>query len=69
MSEYPWNEKNNTFTWSSSLYNPFNIFLWDFFLFLPDIPVENYTDDNTPYGTDLIKSRECSRNTVTMVQR
>ena len=23
MSEYPWNEKNNTFTWLSSLYNPF----------------------------------------------
>ena len=25
MSEYPWNEKNNTFTWLSSLYNPFNL--------------------------------------------
>ena len=24
MFEYPWNEKNNTFTWLSSLYNPFN---------------------------------------------
>ena len=24
MSEYPWNEKNNTFTWLSSLYNSFN---------------------------------------------
>ena len=24
MSEYPWNKKNNTFTWLSSLYNPFN---------------------------------------------
>ena len=23
MSEYPWKEKNNTFTWLSSLYNPF----------------------------------------------
>ena len=23
MSEYPWNEKNNIFTWLSSLYNPF----------------------------------------------
>ena len=23
MSEYPWNDKNNTFTWLSSLYNPF----------------------------------------------
>ena len=23
MSEYPWNEKNNTFTYLSSLYNPF----------------------------------------------
>ena len=24
MSEYPWREKSNTFTWLSSLYNPFN---------------------------------------------
>ena len=24
MWEYLWNEKNNTFTWLSSLYNPFN---------------------------------------------
>ena len=23
MLEYPWNEKNNTFKWLSSLYNPF----------------------------------------------
>ena len=23
QSEYPWNKKNNTFTWLSSLYNPF----------------------------------------------
>ena len=23
MSEYPWNKKNITFTWLSSLYNPF----------------------------------------------
>ena len=23
MLEYPWNEKNNTFTWLSSLYNLF----------------------------------------------
>ena len=27
MSEYPWKEKNNTFTWLSSLYNPFKAFL------------------------------------------
>ena len=26
MSEYPWNEKNNTFTWLGSLYNPLYIF-------------------------------------------
>ena len=25
MSEYPWNEKNNTFTWLSSLYNLFKL--------------------------------------------
>ena len=23
MTEYPWNKKNNTFTWLCSLYNPF----------------------------------------------
>ena len=23
MSEYPWNEKNNTFIWLWTLYNPF----------------------------------------------
>ena len=23
MSDYPWNKKSNTFTWLSSLYNPF----------------------------------------------
>ena len=31
----------------------FNIFLCDFFLFLHDIPVANYADDNTPYCTGL----------------
>ena len=29
----------------------FNIFLCDLFLFLHDIPVANYADDNTPYCT------------------
>ena len=24
LSDYPWNEKNNTFAWLISLYNPFN---------------------------------------------
>ena len=31
----------------------FNTFLCDLFLFLRDIPVANYADDNTPYCTDL----------------
>ena len=31
MSQYPWNKKNNTFTWLSSLYNPFNPLLQDLF--------------------------------------
>ena len=31
----------------------FNIFLCDLFLFLHDIPVANYADDNTPYCTGL----------------
>ena len=31
----------------------FNIFLCDLFLFLDDIPVANYADDNTPYCTGL----------------
>ena len=29
MSKYPWNEKNNTFTWLSSLYDPFKVFHFD----------------------------------------
>ena len=37
MSEYPWNKKNNTFTWLSSLYNSFNwIFLWR-------LPIQNHS--------------------------
>ena len=31
----------------------FNVFLCDLFLFLHDIPVENYADNNTPYCTGL----------------
>ena len=31
----------------------FNIFLCDLFLFLHDIPLANYSDDNTPYCTGL----------------
>ena len=31
----------------------FNIFLCDLFLFLHDIPVANYADNNTPYCTGL----------------
>ena len=31
----------------------FNVFLSDLFLFLHDIPVVNYADDNTPYCTGL----------------
>ena len=30
----------------------FNIFLSDLFLFVPDIGVANYADDNTPHATD-----------------
>ena len=56
---------NNTFSeWidilfsvpQGSLLGPllFNIFLCDLFLFLPDIPVANYADDNTPYCTGLL---------------
>ena len=31
----------------------FNIFLFDLFLFLDDIPVVNYVDDNASYCTGL----------------
>ena len=31
----------------------FNIFLWDIFLFLQNIPVSNYAEDNTSYRTGL----------------
>ena len=37
MSEYLWNEKNNTFTWLSSLYSPFKLSEKVYFLqFCPD---------------------------------
>ena len=29
MSEYPWNKKNNIFTWLSSHYNPFKTLIWE----------------------------------------
>ena len=31
-------------------YIPFNIFLCDLFLFLPNIDIASYTDDNIPYA-------------------
>ena len=31
MSEYPWNKKNNAFTWLRSLYNPFNMLCFENF--------------------------------------
>ena len=36
-----------------SIYGPllFNKFLCDLFLFVPDIGIANYVDDNTPYTT------------------
>ena len=38
MSEYPWDEKNNTFTWLSSLYSPFKLSEKVYFLqFCPDL--------------------------------
>ena len=33
MSDYPWNEKNDTFTWLSTLYNPFKQRISKFLLF------------------------------------
>ena len=51
-----------------------NIFLCDLFLFLHDVPVANYEDDNNLYCTGLkisdvlIKLENAGRNTVTMVQ-
>ena len=36
MSEYPWNVKDNTFTWLHSLYNPFKTNLL-FLIIMEDI--------------------------------
>ena len=47
----------------------FDIFLSDLFVFLHDIP--NYTDEKVLFYADIkiSKTRECSRNIFTMVQR
>ena len=42
MSEYPWNEKNNTFAWFSSLYNPFKA-------------ISSFFHDGFPEGTSWSK--------------
>ena len=51
MSEYPWNEKNNTFTWLSSLYNPFK-WPWLFSHF------QNFRKQNEFFGFILLFHEE-----------
>ena len=54
---------NKTFSnWSNILYRVtqgsilgpliFNVFLYDLFLFIPNIDLESYADDSTPFGMD-----------------
>ena len=67
---------NNTYSdWSEIFYGVpqgsilgpllFNIFLADLFLFIPNIDIANYADDNTPYATGMDANRvlEELRNT------
>ena len=67
LSEYHLQLMDTHFIWcSSKIYTwplvtlLLNIFLFDLFLFLHDIPVANYVDDNTPYCTGLKIWLQCS---------
>ena len=52
MSEYPWNEKNTTFTWLSSLYNPFKEHIW-----IAASGILSYSFFNTKYFQYFLKRR------------
>ena len=60
MSEYPWNEKNNTFTWLSSLYNPFK---YDF-ICISETNIDSTisSDNNNLYisGYNLLRANHSS---------
>ena len=56
MSEYPSNEKNNTFTWLSSLYNPFMITEYLYYL----IPSDRQTNNTQNLAfIDLLLQNRC----------
>ena len=48
MSKYPWNMKNITFTWFSSLYNPFNPNIFDETVYNTITIKQQLKEDNDP---------------------
>ena len=69
MSEYPWNEKNNTFTYLSSLYNPFKKYKlkfkskpWITLSLQKSIPVKNKLQKNFINKKDPILKEEFHTN-------
>ena len=66
MSDYPWNEKNDTFTWLSTLYNPFkqriSKFLLFFFTWIINLARSRISYDTPPliyHVTEAVFQRCC----------
>ena len=64
MSEYPWNQKNNTFTWLSSFYNPFKDSCSEnFVIFIEKCPWE-FTQKNVWRKLHYVESQFLSNKTL-----